>query len=134
MVTAMGCPNRYAILIRPRRGFTLIEMLVVLSVIALLLSLVAPAYISHIDRAQELTLKQNLKTVRATIDQFHADHARDPVDLAELVATHYLHDLPVDPVTDRNDTWVPVTVDGAMHDLHSGAPGKGNDGTAYASW
>jgi general secretion pathway protein G len=116
------------------RGFTLIEMLVVLSVIAVLLSLVAPTYISHVDQAQELTLRQNLKTVRASIDQFHADRARDPADLAELVATHYLRDLPVDPVTDRNDTWVPVMVDGAMHDLHSGAPGKGREGTPYASW
>ncbi len=120
--------------IRARRGFTLIEMLVVLSVIALLLSLVAPAYVSHIDRAQELTLKQNLKTVRSTIDQFRADHARDPADLAELVSTHYLRDLPVDPVTDRSDTWVPVVVEGGMHDLHSGAPGKGSNGTSYASW
>jgi len=89
---------------------------------------------SRIDRAQEVTLKQNLKTVRNSIDQFHADHARDPADLAELVATHYLRELPVDPVTDRDDTWVPEIVDGGMHDLHSGAPGKGSDGTPYASW
>ncbi len=109
-------------------------MLVVLSVIALLLSLVAPTYVSHVGRAQELTLKQNLKTVRGIIDQFRADRARDPVDLAELVTTHYLRELPVDPVTDRNDTWVPVMVDGAMHDLHSGAPGKSSDGMPYASW
>jgi general secretion pathway protein G len=134
MVMSMRDLNHGIDRTRARRGFTLIEMLVVLSVIALLLSLVAPAYISHIDRAQELTLRQNLKTTRATIDQFHADRARDPVDLAELVTTHYLRDLPVDPVTDRNDTWVPVMVDGAMHDLHSGAAGKGNDGTPYASW
>lgn len=119
---------------RARRGFTLIEMLVVLSVIALLLSLVAPAYVSHIDRAQELTLRQNLKITRASIDQFRADRARDPADLAELVAEHYLRELPVDPVTDRNDTWVPAVVNGGMRDLHSGAPGKGSDGTLYASW
>ena len=75
----MSYPNRCANRNRTRRGFTLIEMLVVLSVIALLLSLVAPTYVSHVDRAQELTLKQNLKTVRGIIDQFHADRARDPV-------------------------------------------------------
>jgi general secretion pathway protein G len=115
-------------------GFTLIEMLVVLSVMALLLSLVAPSYISHVDRAQELTLKQNLKTIRAAIDQFRADRGRDPADLAELVATHYLRELPIDPVTDRSDTWVPVVVSNGMHDLHSGSPGKGSDGTPYAGW
>ncbi len=130
----MGKLEHVAKPLQARRGFTLIEMLVVLSVIALLLSLVAPAYVSHIDRAQELTLKQNLKTVRSTIDQFRADRGRDPVDLAELVNDHYLRELPVDPVTDRNDTWVPVVLDGAMHDLHSGAPGKGRDGSPYANW
>jgi len=117
-----------------RRGFTLIEMLVVLSVIALLLSLVTPTYVSHVGRAQELTLKQNLKTIRAAIDQFRADRGRDPADLAELVAARYLRELPVDPLTDRSDTWVPVVVSSGMHDLHSGASGKGNDGTPYASW
>ncbi len=134
MVTAMRDFSDRSRSVRSPHGFTLIEMLVVLSVIGLLLSLVAPAYLSHIDRAQELTLKQNLKTVRATIDQFHADRARDPVDLAELVTAHYLHELPVDPVTDRNDTWVPVMVDGALHDLHSGAKGNSSNGTPYASW
>lgn len=116
------------------RGFTLIEMLVVLSVIGLLLSLVAPAYLHHVDRAQELTLKQNLKTVRNSIDQFHADRGRDPAGLEELVSMHYLRDLPLDPVTDRTDSWVLVQMDGGMHDLHSGAPGKATDGSTYASW
>ena len=116
------------------RGFTLIEMLVVLSVIGLLLSLVAPSYLHHVDHAQELALKHNLKAVREGIDQFRADRGRDPASLDELVSTHYLRELPLDPVTDRTDSWVPVQVDGGVHDLHSGAPGKGSDGSAYASW
>ena len=116
------------------RAFTLIEMLVVLSVIGLLLSLVAPAYLHHVDRAQELALRHNLKSVRESIDQFRADRGRDPASLDELVSTHYLRELPLDPVTDRTDSWVPVQVDGGMHDLHSGAPGKAGDGSAYASW
>ena len=117
-----------------QRGFTLIEMLVVLSVIGLLLSLVAPSYLHHVDHAQELALKHNLKAVRESIDQFRADRGRDPASLDELVSTHYLRDLPLDPVTDRTDTWVPVQANGGMHDLHSGAAGKGGDGSAYASW
>ncbi len=109
-------------------------MLVVLSVIALLLSLVAPSYLHHVDRAQELALKHNLKAVRESIDQFHADRGRDPASLDELVSTRYLRELPLDPVTDRVDTWVPVQVEGGVHDLHSGAPGKSSDGSTYASW
>lgn len=109
-------------------------MLVVLSVIALLLSLVAPSYLHHVDRAQELALKHNLKAVREGIDQFRADRGRDPAGLDELVSTHYLRELPLDPVTDRADTWVPVLVDGGMRDVHSGASGKSSDGSPYASW
>jgi general secretion pathway protein G len=116
------------------RGFTLIEMLVVLSVIGLLLSIAAPAYLTHVDRARDLALKQDLKTVRDSIDKFHADRGRDPTDLAELVTAHYLREMPVDPVTDSAATWVPVQVDGGVHDLHSGAPGNGADGSPYASW
>lgn len=116
------------------RGFTLIEMLVVLAVIGLLLSLVAPSYLHHIDRAQELALRHNLKAVRTSIDQFRADRGRDPANVAELVSAHYLPEAPLDPVTDRSDTWVPVVVDGGMRDLHSGAAGNGSDGSAYASW
>lgn len=118
----------------PRLGFTLVEILVVLSVIALLLSLVAPAYTTHVDRARELTLRQNLKTVRDSIDKFNADKDRDPADIAELVSANYLREPPLDPITDRSDTWKAVEVDGRMHDLHSGAAGNGQDGTAYASW
>ena len=119
---------------RPPGGFTLIEMLVVLSVIGLLLSLVAPSYLHHVDHAQELALRHNLKAARESIDQFRADRGRDPANLDELVSAHYLRELPLDPVTDRADTWQPVQVDGAMHDLHSGAPGKASDGSTYASW
>jgi general secretion pathway protein G len=61
---------------RPRTGFTLIEMLVVLSVIGLLLSITAPTYLAHVDRARDLALKQNLRTVRDGIDKFSADRGR----------------------------------------------------------
>jgi len=119
---------------RRSRGFTLIEMLVVLSVIGLLLSLVAPRYLAHVDHARDLALKQDLKTLRDAIDKFSADRAHDPADLAELVAAGYLREVPSDPVTDSTATWLPVLVDGKMHDLRSGAAGNGEDGTPYASW
>ena len=118
-----------------RRGFTLIELLVVLAIIGMLLSLVAPSYLTHVDRARDLTLKQDLKTIRDSLDKFAADQGRGPSGLEELVSKRYLNALPVDPVTERADSWV-TTPDakGGIHDLHSGAAGNGQDGTPYASW
>jgi general secretion pathway protein G len=117
-----------------RRGFTLIEMLVVLGVIGMLLSVVAPRYLAHVDHARDLALRQDLKTMRDAIDKFSADRARDPADLAELVSSGYLREVPADPVTDSTTSWQPVVVEGKLHDVRSGAPGNGEDGTAYASW
>lgn len=114
------------------RGFTLIEILVVLAVLALLTSIVAPTYLGRLDAAKELALKQNLKTIRDSIDHFAADRGRDPSDLQELVTSHYLREVPLDPVTDSAATWVPVIQDGRMHDLHSGALGQASDGISYA--
>ena len=114
------------------RGFTLIEILVVLAVLALLTSIVAPTYLGRMDAAKELALKQNLKTIRDSIDHFAADRGRDPSDLQELVTAHYLREVPLDPVTDSTATWVPVMQDGRMHDLHSGATGQASDGISYA--
>ncbi len=128
MASVSGRPARY----RGRQGFTLIEILVVLAVLALLTSIVAPTYLGRIDAAKELALKQNLKTIRDSIDHFAADRGRDPSDLQELVSTHYLREVPTDPVTDSTVTWVPVMQDGRMHDLHSGASGQANDGVSYA--
>ncbi len=118
-----------------RRGFTLIELLVVLAIIGMLLSLVAPSYLTHVDRARDLTLKQDLKTIRDSLDKFAADQGRGPSSLDELVSLHYLNAMPVDPVTERADTWV-TTADpkGGIRDLHSGAVGHGQDGTPYANW
>lgn len=130
------------------RGFTLIELLVVLAAIGLLLAVSAPRYSQHVDRAREVVLKQNLAGVRDAIDKLYADRARYPADIQELVKYRYLRQIPLDPVTDRSDTWVPVTPqstpasgtqrvlteNGAVFDLHSGAPGTASDGSAYASW
>lgn len=122
---------------RPR-GFTVIELLVVLAAIALLLAVAAPRYVQHLDQARDVALKENLRQVRDAIDKFYADQARYPAALAELVARRYLRGLPIDPVTQRSDSWVivppPNGVDGAVFDLRSGAPGQARDGSAYASW
>ena len=123
---------------RAQPGFTLVELLVVLAVVALLLSVSVPRYIAHVDRAREAVLRENLRQVRLALDRFQGDLGRPPRDLAELVTLRYLRALPVDPLTERADTWTLVpTVPPApagLDDLHSGAPGVALDGTAYASW
>lgn len=122
---------------RRRSGFTLIELLVVMAALGLLLSIAAPRYIEHVDRAREVVLKQNLAGLRDAIDKFHADRGRYPRDLPELVQQRYLRQVPVDPVTDRADTWVlvpPAGQSNAVFDVRSGAPRNARDGGPYAQW
>ena len=119
------------------RGFTLIELLVVMAAMGLLLAIAAPRYVEHVDRGRETVLRYNLAGLREAIDKFYADRARYPKDLPELVAERYLRQVPLDPVTDRIDSWVLVPPRGAQEgvfDVRSGAAGSARDGTAYASW
>jgi general secretion pathway protein G len=120
-------------------GFTLIDLLVVMAALGLLLSIAAPRYAEHVDRAREAVLHQNLLGARDAIDKFMGDRGRYPKDLQELVTAHYLRQVPLDPVTDRADTWILVPPDGqepgtAVYNVRSGAQGNAHDGTSYASW
>ncbi len=121
-----------------RRGFTLIELLVVLAIVATLATLVLPRYLGRVEAAQEAVLRENLRTTRDLIGKFYGDHGRYPDSLQELVDRRYLAALPHDPVLDSADAWVitppPEGEKGAVYDLHSGAPGNGRDGSAYAQW
>ena len=123
-----------------RRGFTLIELLVVMAALGLLLAIAAPRYTEHVDRAREAVLRQNLLSLRDAIDKFYADRARYPVDLQELVKQRYLRQMPLDPITDRTDSWVAVAPNGqassagAVADVRSGAAGNSHQGAPYASW
>lgn len=122
---------------RPR-GFSLIELLVVLAALGLLLAIAAPRYVEHVDRARESVLRQNLSGLRDAIDKFYADRGRYPQGLQELVEQRYLRRLPVDPITERADTWVlvapPQGPQGAVFDVRSGARGVAHDGSRYATW
>ena len=122
---------------KPHAGFSLIELLVVLAAIALLLSVVAPRYVHHVDRAREAALRSNLSALRDAIDKFHADRDSYPEKLAELVDARYLRAVPIDPVTERDDTWQLMPAPGrtkGIGDVHSGAAGAGIDGRPYANW
>lgn len=123
---------------RQRAGFTLVELLVVLAIIATLLSLAAPRYIGSVDKAKESVLRENLATLRSAIDKYYGDTGKYPAALNDLVAKNYLRRMPVDPVTDSTTTWIVVAPadaqKGVVFDVKSGAPGKSLDGTAYRDW
>jgi len=132
--------------IRPRssdRGFTLIEMVVVISLILVLLSIALPMYNQSILRAKESTLRQDLFTLRHVIQQYTLDKQKAPQALDDLVAAHYLKFIPKDPMTGRNDTWQVEQEDSIMSpdqtqpgiiDVHSGSNLTASDGSAYSTW
>jgi general secretion pathway protein G len=117
------------------RGFTLIELLVVLAIVALLATLALPRYVGSLDKAKDVALEQNLKTLRTTLDQYQADNGRFPDTLEELVEQRYLRAVPVDPVTESATSWILVPSRDAdikgIADVKSGAQGQTHDGRRY---
>jgi general secretion pathway protein G len=126
------------------RGFTLIEMLIVMSLILILVSVALPAYQQSIWRARESVLKQNLFALRSVISQYTLDKQKAPQSLEDLVTAGYFKQIPNDPMTGRSDTWTVeeetdtiMTVnqqEPGIYDVHSGSTAVGTDGTAYNTW
>jgi general secretion pathway protein G len=126
------------------RGFTLIELMIVISVILILVSVALPAYNQSIWRARESVLKQNLFAIRSVISQYTLDKQKAPQSLQDLVTGGYFKQIPTDPMTSSNDTWTVeqetdtiMTVDQqepGIFDVHSGSSAVGSDGTAYNTW
>jgi general secretion pathway protein G len=114
-------------MLKKLKGFTLVELMVVLTVIGLLLSIVVPDYIGRVRRAEEAVLKENLVVMRDALDKHYADAGKYPGSLEELVVKRYLRAIPNDPLTRSPGTWIAVppsdTQKGSVYDVHSGAKG-----------
>ncbi len=126
------------------RAFTLLELMIALSVVLILASFAIPAYYLAIQRAREAVLRQDLYTLRSLVDEFTVDKQRPPASLQELVEAGYLRGgVPVDPITGSGESWrvdiedVPSGAGDAQPgivDVHSGSDDSALDGTAYSSW
>ena len=125
-------------------GFTLIELLVVITLIVVLAGMGLASYATSITRSKEAVLKEDLFRLRDAIDQYYADKAAYPADLATLVSAGYIRRIPIDPFTESADTWQtvvaeidldnPTTTTPGIFDVKSGAEGIALDGSKYADW
>lgn len=127
---------------KSERGFTLMELVIVMTVIAILLAVALPIYVTHIRRAREIVLKQDLDEMRRAIDKFTVDKEKAPSSLDELVQAGYLRSVPVDPMTKTADTWqiemetettLPDAAPG-IKDVRSGAEGADSQGKPYTEY
>jgi general secretion pathway protein G len=126
-----------------QRGFTIIELIIVLTIISIILTLAIPIYQKSLIRARETVLKNNLFTLRTVIDEYTYDKQKAPQDLRDLVDAGYLRSIPIDPMTGRTDTWRPVMEDAlasvnqtepGIFDVKSGSNEKSLEGTPYSEW
>ncbi|MGH9440740.1 MAG: type II secretion system protein [Thermoanaerobaculia bacterium] len=135
---------------RAQAGFTLLELLVVMTIIGILAAIAVPALKNSPQKGREAALREDLFTFRSCLDQYHGDKGHYPPDLQTLVADGYIRKIPIDPVTKSDSTWVlvkeeiPEGEEGGsadttpetpgIIDVHSGSAAKALDGTLYSEW
>lgn len=124
-------------------GFTLVELIIVMFIIGILTAIAIPKYQNIVQKARESVLKEDLHTMRQAIDSYTADKEQAPQSLDDLVQAGYLKAIPVDPMTNRSDTWITsesqdlttiTETNGGIDDVHSGSQGLASDGTTYNNW
>ena len=125
------------------RGFTLIELMIVISIILILMAVAIPNYQQSVLHARESVLRQDLYVIRSAIDQYTLDKQKAPQSLQDLTSANYLKEIPEDPMTRSRDTWETVQEDTLMAidqqqpgivDVHSGSQQASSDGSAYNTW
>lgn len=122
------------------RGFTLIELIVVMAIVALLAGIAAPRYFNAVDRAKANSLRSSLGVMRDALDKYAADKGHYPDTLEQLVQERYLRQLPEDPLTGSATSLVTqpppaeAEIGGQVGDVHSGAACRAPDGSQYADW
>jgi general secretion pathway protein G len=129
--------------IRSGRGYTLIELIIVMAIISVLVAVAVPLYTKSIQRTKETLLKQNLFTLRTVIDEYTFDKKKAPQTLEDLVREGYLRDVPMDPITGSNRTWKLIIEDAitsvdqtqpGIFDVRSGSDLRSLEGTRYSEW
>jgi general secretion pathway protein G len=128
---------------RGLRGFTFVELMVVVTIIVILITIAIPVYQKSIIRTRESVLKNNLFTLRTVIDNYTYDKEKAPQSLQDLVSDGYLRDVPTDPMTGSNQTWKTIMEDPTqavdqdnpgIFDIKSGSDKTSLDGSPYSDW
>jgi general secretion pathway protein G len=123
---------------RNQKGFTLIEMMIVLAIMSILATIATPNMQRYIVRAREASLRETLFVFRDVIDQHYSDQGKYPGSLQELVKMKYIRSIPIDPITGSSSTWIITPPEGeekgGVYDVHSGSDRVSLDGEPYNEW